>query len=223
MFSSTNTAPRLSEAVLLECARFCVILLRCAEPSSSPCSSSGCASSSRPRRSTSSSRGCFRRRDSSSWRSRTPTGAASVRCCRTPDMDYDAGVVARRPVDRLHVGARRVGRSLSRQTGRQRARAADRRSGVRRSGGVLSGRQAAGVRDDARRRHGGPVDDGSADAAREAADIGRRRRLPAVVVAGRPMDRVLVRSRQRDCRSRTAAGSVCTSSTSTSIHPDGTG
>ena len=90
MFSSTNTAPRLSEAVLLECARFCVILLRCAEPSSSPCSSSCCTSSSRPRPSTSSSRACFRSRARSTSSSPPPTAAASVRCSPMPDIDYDA-------------------------------------------------------------------------------------------------------------------------------------
>ena len=37
-----------------------------------------------------------------------------------PDIDYDAVVVARRRVDRVHVGARRLRRSVSREAGRQR-------------------------------------------------------------------------------------------------------
>ena len=40
------------------------------------------------------------------------------------------------------------------------------------------------------------VDDGPADAAGETVDVGERRRLPAVVVARRQMDRLLFRSRQ---------------------------
>ena len=59
----------------------------------------------------------------------------------------------------------------------------------------------------------------SADAAGEGADVGRRRRLPAVVVAGRPVDRLLIGPRQRRCRSPTAAGSSCSSPTSTSFIP----
>ncbi len=75
----------------------------------------------------------------------------------------------------------------------------------------------------ARRRHGRPVDDGSADAAREGADVGRRRRLPAVVVARRPMDCVLVRSRRATAVRARAMGSICSSSDIYLIHPDGTG
>ena len=39
---------------------------------------------------------------------------------------------------------------------------------------------------------------------------GERRRLPAVVVARRQLDRLLVRSRQHRCRSPTADGNTCT-------------
>ena len=57
------------------------------------------------------------------------------------------------------------------------------------------GRQL-GLRQLPKRRLRAFVDDGPADAARETVDVGDRRRLPAVVVARRQLDRLLFRSRQ---------------------------
>ena len=82
------------------------------------------------------------------------------------------GVGAGRLGHRLHVRAQRLRRSVSRQARRHRPRASHRQPGVRRSGGVLARRQAAGLRQHARRRHGGPVDDGSADARAKALTSG---------------------------------------------------
>src|SRR6266508_3644346 len=85
-------------------------------------------------------------------------------------------------------------------------RAARRRSGVRRSGGVLARWQATGLRQLASWRLRASVDDGPAVAARESADVRTRRRFPAGVVAGGQMDRLRVGSRQLDAVRARAMG-----------------
>src|SRR5579883_81226 len=99
--------------------------------------------------------------------------------------------------DCVHLGAGWIGGSVSREAGWQRSEAPDRRCRLRGSGGVFSGQQTDRVRDDAKRRARGAVDDGSRHAARKGANGGERRRFSAVVVAGWKMDRVLLGARQR--------------------------
>ena len=152
-----------------------------------------------PPRRRSSSPACFRTTGRSACSSPLRTAADEHPLLAVAGHRLRPGVVARRRVDRLHVGARRLRRSLSREAGRHRSRAADRQSRLRRSGGVLAGRQAARVRH--ARARGGTANLWTLDLATqraEAADLGRRRRLSAVVVARRPVDRVLVRPRQHD-------------------------
>ena len=105
-------------------------------------------------------------------------------------------MVARWRVDRLHLRSRRLRRPLPREARRHGPRTAHRRPRVRRSSRVFPRRHAARLRLDAQRRQGKSVDDGSADATREGTDLGPRRRFPALMVTGRPVDRVLVRPRQ---------------------------
>ena len=109
------------------------------------------------------------------------------------------GVVAGRRVDRLHLGARRLGRSVPRQAGRHRPRAADRRSRrttIRRRSLPTASSWSSSARAAAASAHLWTMDLQTRRA--KALTSGRRRRLPAVVVARRPVDRVLVRSRQHD-------------------------
>ena len=95
---------------------------------------------------------------------------------------------------------------------------------LRRSGRVLSRRQAAGVCQHPRRR--ATADLWTMDLQTRRAKTltsGRGWRLPAGVVPGRSVDCVLVGPRRATCRSRTDDGSISTSSISTSSVPTGPG
>ena len=124
-------------------------------------------------------------------------------------------MVARWRDDRLHLRSRRIAGSVSRQAGWHRPRAADGRSRIRRSSGVLAGRHAAGVCQHAQRRLRAHLDDGPALAAGEGRDDHHEsnrngRRLPAVVVTGWKMARLLVGSRNDDEDGARPMGSAAT-------------
>ena len=116
-------------------------------------------------------RGCHPILAASASSSRQPTAATSVRCSARQTWTT---IRCSRPTgnDRLHLGPRGIGRSVPREGGRQRPRTSDRRSGIRRSGGVLA-RTASSSCSSARAAaaFARSVDDGSADAAREGADV----------------------------------------------------
>ena len=86
--------------------------------------------------------------------------------------------------------------------GRLRARAADGRPGLRRSGGALAGRHSTRLRLDARRGDRGYLDPGSKESRAAQPHPRGWRQFPAKLVTRRTMDRVFFRPRYRREASR---------------------
>ena len=129
-------------------------------------------------------------------------------------------LVSQGRLDRLYVGARRLGRSIPHSSRRDRPRTPDRRPGVRRSGCLFSRWRPDCLRLHPRQRADKPLDSGRGQPQSHAAHLRTRRRFPPFLVSRRRMDRFLLGSRSTATFPPPKAdGNACTWSTSISSIP----